>query len=82
MKMTSQHGKIRQITPLCPKVNYILKNAYGKYPNAPCMCQTGKYFTRVIQTKGPCPRISHHYLRNPSGYVHDMLHKSTHEFET
>ena len=25
MKMTSQHGKIRQITPLCPKVNYILK---------------------------------------------------------
>ena len=30
MKMTSQHGKIRQITPLCPKVNYILKNAYGK----------------------------------------------------
>ena len=26
MKMTSQHGKIRQITPLCPKVNYILKN--------------------------------------------------------
>ena len=41
MKMTSQHGKIKQITPLCPKVNYILKNAYGKYPNAPCMCQTG-----------------------------------------
>ena len=41
-KMTSQHGKIRQITPLCPKINYILQNAYGKYPNAPCMCQTGK----------------------------------------
>ena len=38
MKMTSEHGKIGQITPLCPKVNYILKNAYGKYPNAPCMC--------------------------------------------
>ena len=42
MRMTSQHGKIRQITPLCPKVNYILKNAYGKYSNAPCMCQTRK----------------------------------------
>ena len=42
MKMTSQHGKIRQITPLCPKINYILKNAYGKCSYAPCMCQTGK----------------------------------------
>ena len=42
MKMTSQHGKIRQITPLCPKINYILKNAYDKYSNAPCMCQTGR----------------------------------------
>ena len=40
MKMTSQHGKIRQITPLCPKLNYILKNAYGKCSYAPCMCQT------------------------------------------
>ena len=37
MMLTSQHGKIRQITPLCPKVNYILKDAYGKYPNAPCV---------------------------------------------
>ena len=42
MKMTSHHGKIRQITPLCPKVNSILKNAYGKYSNARSMCQTGK----------------------------------------
>ena len=42
MKLTSQHGKIRQITPLYRKINYILKNAYGKYSNAPCMCQTGK----------------------------------------
>ena len=42
MKMTSQHNKIRQNTPKCPKFNYILKNAYGKYSNAPCMCQTGK----------------------------------------
>ena len=42
MKMTSQYGKIMRITPLCPKFNYILKNAYGKYPNAPCMCQAGE----------------------------------------
>ena len=27
MSLTSQHGKIRQITPLLPKINYILKNA-------------------------------------------------------
>ena len=82
MKMTSQHGKIRQITPLCPKINYILKNAYGKYSNDPCMCQTGEYLTRVIWTKDQCPRIFHHWLRSPSGSVHGMLHKSTHEFET
>ena len=25
MKMTSQHGKIRQITRLCPKINYMQK---------------------------------------------------------
>ena len=25
MKMTSQHSKIRHITPYCPKFNYILK---------------------------------------------------------
>ena len=31
MKMTSQHGKIRQITPYCPKFNYMLKNAYGRF---------------------------------------------------
>ena len=42
MKMTSQPSKIRQITPSCPKFNYILKNADGKYSNPPCMCQTGK----------------------------------------
>ena len=27
---------------ILPKFNYILKNAYGKYSSAPCMCQTGK----------------------------------------
>ena len=55
MLMTSQHSKTRQITPLCPNINYILKNAYGKYSNAPCMCQTGKvgYKGDMDQTSMP-----------------------------
>ena len=27
---------------IMPKINYILQNAYGKFSNAPCMCQTGE----------------------------------------
>ena len=30
----------------------------------------------------PCPIISQHWRPNPSGYIHAMPHKSTHEFET
>ena len=83
MRMTSQHSKIRQITPLCPNIQLYTQKCIQQVFKCSMHVSNRKVIYKGDIDERSMPKdIPIFGPQNPSGYTHIMLHKSTHEFET